>query len=742
VIGNYLHKFTPNPMTPASTTASRTNVRTNVAILGAGYIADFHIAALRRLPTVNVRAVCDLNAGLAQQLADRQGIPLVYGDLGQMLATEPLDVVHVLTPPQVHFPVASQILQAGVDALIEKPLCHTVAACQQLRQLAADQGRTIGVSHNFLYFPAYERLYDAVQAGELGQLDQVDIIWHKPLGMLQGGPFGLWMLQNPTNILYEVCPHSFSHLLDLVGEPDDLQAEATDKIQLPKGLEFYRRWEIRARKGNVAVRLRFSFIDGYPEHYIRVRGTHGSATVDFERNLYQFQAHTPYMLDLDRFANTWQTARSDFGQGLGTLSTVIGNKLKLTRTAAPFQESIARTVASFYAGRSQSLRAAGVASAEVITTRRDRRVDAALGEGTVRIADRVREAVNLPVVEPVAAAPLPPHPVSTVLILGGTGFIGQALVRRLRADGYGVRLLTRNPQACPIELLNLGIEVVRGDFTQPTSVDAALTGIETVIHLARGSGKTWADYEKNDVAPTQALAELCLKHNVKRFVYTSSIAIYNAGKHNQTITENTAPDRGMSRVAPYTRSKVENESRLLKLHQEKGLPVVITRPGVVLGRGGNPYHWGIAAWNYTSVCNLWGNGDNPLPIVLVDDIADALIKAMTTPGIEGRSYNLASRPCISAQDYLNAIEQQARVKIRRVPLSARRMYVTNLMKWVMKTVGRNPAPFPSYADGAARSLAARFDCSKAERELGWQPETDREILISEGIHHPVKEWLA
>jgi nucleoside-diphosphate-sugar epimerase/predicted dehydrogenase len=710
---------------------------TTVAILGAGYIADFHVAALRRLPSVNVRAVCDLNLGLAQQLADRQGIPQVYSDLGQMLATESLDVVHVLTPPQIHFPVATQILQAGVDALIEKPLCHTVEACQQLRQLAADQGRTIGVSHNFLYFPAYERLYDAIRAGELGQLDQVEIIWHKPLGMLQGGPFGLWMLQNPTNILYEVCPHSFSHLLDLVGEPDDLQASAEDKITLPKGLEFYRRWEINARKGNVGVRMRFSFIDGYPEHYIRVRGTHGSATVDFERNLYQFQAHTPYMLDLDRFANTWQPAKSDFAQGLGTLSTVIRSKLKLTTAAAPFPESIARTVASFYAGRSQSIE-----GAQVIETPLDRRVNAALGEGTVRIADRIKAAVNLPIAPPVAAAPLPPHPASTVLILGGTGFIGQALVRRLRADGYGVRLLTRNPNACPIALLNLGVEVVRGDFTQPASLDAALVGIESVIHLARGNGKTWADYEKNDVEPTQALAELCLKHNIKRLVYTSSIAIYNAGKYNQTINENTRPDRGMSRVAPYTRSKVENEMRLLKLHQEKGLPVVITRPGVVLGRGGNPYHWGIAAWNYTSVCNLWGNGENPLPIVLVDDVADALVKAMTTPGIEGRSYNLASRPCISAQDYLNAIEQQAHVKIRRVPLSARRMYVTSLMKWVMKTAGRNPAPFPSYADCAARSLAARFDCSKAEQELGWQPETDRDVLISEGIQHPVKEWLA
>lgn len=701
---------------------------TQVAILGAGYIADYHVKALRRIPGVEVRAICDLNQGLAQQLADRHGIPQIYHDLGAMLAAENLDAVHVLTPPQIHFPTAQQILNAGVDALIEKPLCHSLAAAQALRQQATELGRTVGVSHNFLYFPAYEKLTAAIGAGELGQLDQVDIIWNKPFGAPRSGPFGLWALQQPTNILFEVCPHSFSHALHLVGEPETLQVDAYDKVALPRGLEFYRRWDIQGRRGNVALRLRFSFIDGYPEHYISVRGTHGSAIVDFERNLYQFRSHTPYMLDLDRFANTIQPAQAEWLQGIQTLGNVLLSKMKLSQQTAPFAESIARTVASFYAQRGGKL---------------DGRIDAAIGEATVNLAERIASAANLPRLTPTQVQTPSDLPPSTVLVLGGTGFIGQALVKRLRQDGYGVRLLSRNPNSCAESLLKLGVEVVRGDFTQPETIDAALAGMEYVLHLARGQGTTWADYQKTDVEPTQHLAELCLKHQVKRLVYTSSIAIYNAGHPKAVITEQTPADAGMMRVAPYTRSKVENETQLLKLHQEQGLPVVITRPGVVLGSGGNPYHWGIAAWNYTSVCNLWGNGDNPLPIVLVDDVADALVRAMTQPHIDGQTYNLASHACISANQYIDAIEQQAQVKIRRVPLSARRMYTMSLLKWGMKKVGRDRlAAFPSYADCVGRSLVARFDCSKAERELGWQPVTDRAVLIEEGIQRPVKEWMA
>lgn len=721
--------MTSTPLSTQSSMQSSTqSSAVRVAILGAGYIADYHIKALQRVAGVEVRAICDLNQSLARQLADRHGVPQIYADLGVMLETENLDVVHVLTPPHIHFPTAQQILNAGVDAFIEKPLCHSIEACETLRQQAATQGRTIGVSHNFLYFPAYEKLMAAINSGEIGQLDQVDIIWNKPLGAVRSGPFGLWMLQQPTNILFEVCPHSFSHALHLVGMPETLNVDVYDKVDLPRGLAFYRRWDIQGRRGNVALRLRFSFIEGYPEHYISVRGTHGSAIVDFERNLYQFKAHTPYMLDLDRFANTLNPAKAEVKQGLQTLGDVVLSKLKLTQQTAPFAESIARTVADFYAQRGGKL---------------DGRIDSAIGQGTVDLATRIAEASGLQPLTPTAPEIPSDRPASNVLVLGGTGFIGQALVKRLRRDGYGVRLLSRNPQSCPTALLQLGVEVVRGDFTQPATVEAAMDGIEYVLHLARGNGKTWEDYQKTDVEPTRAVAELCLKYKVKRLIYTSSIAIYNASSSKTVITENTPADRGMMRVAPYSRSKVENEIQLLDLHQQQGLPVVVLRPGVVLGSGGNPYHWGIAAWNYTSVCNLWGEGDTPLPIVLVDDIADAIVRAMTQPQIDGQTYNLASHPSISANDYIDEIERQAHVKIRRVPLSARRMYLVSMLKWGLKKAGGDrQAAFPSYSDCAGRQLASRFDCSKAERELGWQPVRDRDTLISEGIHQPVKEWIA
>ncbi|NEQ26562.1 MAG: Gfo/Idh/MocA family oxidoreductase, partial [Microcoleus sp. SIO2G3] len=382
----------------------------NVALLGAGYISDFHYEALKRLPDVQVRAICDLNRSLAQQFAEAKGIPNVYFDLGEMLEKESLDVVHVLTPPHIHFQTSSQILAAGVDTFIEKPLCHLVSQCQELRQKATEAGRSIGVSHNFLYFPVYEQLVADMKSGRLGQIDQVDIVWNKELGQLKGGPFGAWMLQNPKNILFEVAPHSFAHAVHLLGGLNSLDVDVRDRIDLPRNLEFYRRWEVRGWKGNTSVRLRFSFIDGYPEHYIHVRGTNGSATVDFEKNTYIRQEHTPYLLDLDRFSTVMGTARDSAVQATSTLTNFVLSKAKLSKVAAPFQHSISRTVESFYRDRTGKL---------------DDRVDAATGEAAVVLAEWIAKETHLPerTVEQAIELPAPtePAPKSNILVIGGTG---------------------------------------------------------------------------------------------------------------------------------------------------------------------------------------------------------------------------------------------------------------------------------------------------------------------------------
>ncbi len=632
----------------------------NTAIVGAGYIARYHLDAARAVPGVTVRAVCDVKHRRAEQFADAAGIDGVYSDLGKLLEAEEINVIHVLTPPHLHVGPVQQALRAGVDVLVEKPMAHSVEACRELSRLAEVNGCAFGTSHNFLYFEAYERLVSDLRQGRLGRIDQVDIVWNKEFGQLSSGPFGAWALKAPRNILFEVAPHSFAHCQHLVGDLDALEAHPFDAVTLPSGARFFRRWEIMGWAGATSVRIRFSFIDGYPEHYVHVRGSVASASVDFERSTYVVHEHSPHLLDVDRFIDVTSSAKDTAAQATGTLAKFVLAKAGVRKTEGnPFCRSIARAVRAFYDSRSGPL---------------DEGVSPEMGEAAVRLAERVATAaqpsVRESVAEPGSAAPEPAKREPSVLVIGGTGFIGRALVRRLVEQGYGVRVLARDPSNAS-DLAGLGVELVRGDFLDEESIRAALAGIDQVFHLARGSGNAWEEYLKYDVEPTRRLAEVCLELGVKRFYYASSIAIYEAGTPGASITEETKPVRSMLRANVYARSKAENEAQLLELWRSSRLPAVIFRPGIVLGKGGSPRHWGVAAWPYSSIARLYGRGNNPLPIVLVEDVADAMVKAMDVRGIEGESFNLMSDPCITANEYLDEFEQRANIKLRRVSASPR-----------------------------------------------------------------------
>jgi len=701
----------------------------NAAIVGAGYIADYHVDAARAVPGVVVRAVCDLNLGRAERFAEAAGIDAAYCNLDQMLEAESIDVVHVLTPPHVHAGPVEQALRAGVDVLVEKPMAHSSELCRKLAQIAKQEGRAFGTSHNFLYYEAYERLVSDLREGRLGQIDQVDIVWNKELGQLSGGPFNAWMLQAPQNILFEVAPHSFAHCQHLVGRLDSVEARPFDPVTLPSGLPFFRRWEIMGWAGNTSVRIRFSFIDGYPEHYIHVRGSVASATVDLERSTYVVHEHTPHLLDVDRYIDVTSSAKDTVAQATSTLAKFVLAKAGVKKAEGePFGRSIVRAVRAFYDSRGATI---------------DEGVSPEMGEAAVELAERIAESADLsvdassPQSAPQASSAVQRDP--TVLVIGGTGFIGKALVRRLVEQGYGVRVLARSPSSAS-DLAALGVELFQGDFLNADSIREALRGVEQVFHLARGTGDTWDEYLKYDVEPTRRVAELCLETGVKRLYYASSIAIYEAGKPGGSITEETKPVSSMLRANVYARSKTENEAQLLELWKSSGLPVVIFRPGIVLGQGGPPRHWGIAAWPYPSVARLYGDGNNPLPIVLVEDVADAMVKAIDVAGIEGESFNLAADPCITANDYLDELERRARIKLRRVATSAPRLYGEAMAKWAIKRLAGQELR-PAYSDWRGRTFASTFDPSKTKERLGWSPESSREVLIKRGIHDPVDEFL-
>jgi predicted dehydrogenase/nucleoside-diphosphate-sugar epimerase len=697
-----------------------------VGFLGTGYIADWHAQAIAKVNNVELVAVCDRIVPKAKSLAQKFGVPKTYASLEAMLAEEKLDAVHVLLPPDRHYEAARTILDAGVNVFLEKPMCDRADECDELVRIAEERGLRVGVGHNFLFSSQYEQLRHDLRSGILGRIDHVTITWHRPLPPTQFGPFNIWMLRDPRNILLEIGSHSVAHMIDMVGEPDEMKVYPSNPMDLPTGVKFYRRWQVNAYTGHTAVELRFSFVPGFAEYTIHVRGSLASASVDFERSTYTLQQHQPKDPDFDSYAMVSGNAKSLKKQARRTLLHYFRSKIDMGTRGTPYGATIASAMDAFYAPAGTAL---------------DERVDARTGARVIRLCEEMGALAQFPEETTAVETRTGTARTPRVLVLGGTGFIGKELVRQLVDAGHGVRMLVRNAGNLPGELRTPEVDCQVGDLMNRQDVQKAMTGIDYVLHLARSNVKTWAEYQEFEIGATRIVAECALEAGVKRLVYTGTIASYYQGAGAGTITEKTPLDAAIARGNLYARAKTLSEELLLQMQREQGLPVVILRPGVVIGRGGSPFHWGVGMWWHDAICQTWGPGRNKLPLVLVEDVAAGLIAAMDKPGVEGRSYNLVGDPCLSAQEYLDELNRCGGFQIQRFATPIFRFYLIDVVKWVAKTILRFPdLRRPRYRDWESRTLNAPFDCSAAKTELGWSPVSEREELVRRGIQEPVTEF--
>src|SRR5436305_1051104 len=111
---------------PAKITAATRQGNLRVALVGAGYVAQFHRDVLAETPGVNLVAVCDADADRARAAARQWGIPNAVGAVEE-LRDLAIDIAHVLVPPDLHVKVTRALLEMGIGVLIEKPMARPSA---------------------------------------------------------------------------------------------------------------------------------------------------------------------------------------------------------------------------------------------------------------------------------------------------------------------------------------------------------------------------------------------------------------------------------------------------------------------------------------------------------------------------------------------------------------------------------------------------------------------------------------
>jgi dihydroflavonol-4-reductase len=304
--------------------------------------------------------------------------------------------------------------------------------------------------------------------------------------------------------------------------------------------------------------------------------------------------------------------------------------------------------------------------------------------------------------------------VVSAFVTGATGFIGGRLIEALLERGVEVKALARDREKA-FALQKLGIETITGDITDRASIKGALKGCDVLYQL--GNVASWwlkdkSIYYKVNVDGTKSIMLEALDAGVKKVVYTSSLAAIRQPR-GEIATEETRHKRDFE--SHYGRSKFLAEREILEIHREKGLPVIILNPGVVMGPGD------LKTFGRTIIDLLNGRlkvrffEDSMIPIVYIDDVVKGHILAVEKGRIGDRYILVGDN--ISIGNLFKLINRIAGAPIpdRQIPPSLIK-FIAHCLEVRSFFTGRPPK---FAVDGLkAMEVGAAGSSNKAKRELG------------------------
>jgi nucleoside-diphosphate-sugar epimerase len=324
----------------------------------------------------------------------------------------------------------------------------------------------------------------------------------------------------------------------------------------------------------------------------------------------------------------------------------------------------------------------------------------------------------------------------TVLVTGAAGFLGAHLTDLLVARGERPRALIR-PGDTAKALEEADIDVHRGDLCDRAALEAALSGVDRVLHCAARTGP-WgpeAEYERTNVRGLETLVRAALTAGVRRVVHVSSITVH--GNDVRGAADEDAPLR--VEPNPYSRSKVAGERLLQRMIRCEGAPVTIVRPGWIYGPRDSASFARIAQTIEQGQMLVVGSGDNHLPLIYARDAAHGVLLASEARHAAGRSYLLVNDEPVTQRDFLRAIAAELGVPTpaRHIPYELGSMLgalAENLGRLARR---REPPPVTRYG---VQLLGGenRFTITRARQELGFTPL----VGLAEGVRRTVGWYRA
>lgn len=302
-----------------------------------------------------------------------------------------------------------------------------------------------------------------------------------------------------------------------------------------------------------------------------------------------------------------------------------------------------------------------------------------------------------------------------VLVTGATGFVGRHVADELARAGHSVRCLVR-ASTDPGELVRAGHRIVRGEMLDQASLAAAAEGADAVVHVAGLiAARSFREMRRVNAEGVARIASESVRVRARRFVLVSSLAAAGPSRNGHAVRESD-PERPVSR---YGLSKLLGERAAVRALGQS-VPLTVIRPPAVYG----PHDRGIHGFFDAAARGVrlrLGTRSRRVSIVHGEDLARAIVLALTTETAAGRTYFVANGESYEIDDLIARIAAAVGGRPRTVRLPEPLVHAAGALA---EEFARWRGVVPLFSrDKVCEFLATGWVCdpSRAALDLGWRP---------------------
>jgi predicted dehydrogenase len=256
-----------------------------IGIVGCGLNSDYHINFAKDYPDQDISGVVDKDEQKALECSSKHGPFRFFSSIKGLIEYRKPDVIHILTPPDTHFPLAKEAIQSGIHILVEKPIALNLKEAKELFNLANEHDVMLCTMHNHFFDPCMLKARELILTGKVGNIINIESYYgmNTRIDTFRKYPSPNvlpWIYSLPGGVFHDFIAHPLYVMLPYVGKPQEIQVMEKSFGKLPQNISDELRILIKGEHSFGVLTI--SFAAKPYLHFVKIYGTKMVIHVNFD----------------------------------------------------------------------------------------------------------------------------------------------------------------------------------------------------------------------------------------------------------------------------------------------------------------------------------------------------------------------------------------------------------------------------------------------------------------------------